>query len=178
MPGFAENPGFGYDYNPVKARQLLSQAGYPMGKGLPAITLSTNASYLDLCQFIQSQLSQIGIDLKIDVSPPATLRENIAQARVPFFRGSWIADYPDAENYLSLFYSRNPAFDRLYDVAGTENELSKRSRLYRAMDSLVMDDAPVIVLFYDQVLRLSRRNICGLGSNPLNLLELKKVKKT
>mgnify|MGYP001164707631 CR=1 FL=1 len=191
MPGFAENPGFGYDYNPVKARQLLSQAGYPMGKGLPAITLSTNASYLDLCQFIQSQLSQIGIDLKIDVSPPATLRENIAQARVPFFRGSWIADYPDAENYLSLFYSRNhcpeghnytqysnPAFDRLYDVAGTENELSKRSRLYRAMDSLVMEDAPVIVLFYDQVLRLSRRNICGLGSNPLNLLELKKVKKT
>jgi oligopeptide transport system substrate-binding protein len=191
LPGFAENPGFGYNYDPVKARQLLSQAGYPMGKGMPPVTLSTNASYLDLCQFIQSQLGQIGIDLKIDVSPPATLRENIAQARVPFFRGSWIADYPDAENYLSLFYSgnhspegpnytqySNPAFDRLYNAAGMENDIIRRGRLYRAMDSLIMQDAPVVVLFYDQVLRLSRSNIYGLGSNPLNLLELKRVKKT
>jgi len=190
LPGFAENPGFGYHYDPVKARQLLSQAGYPMGKGMPPVTLSTNASYLDLCQFIQSQLGQIGIDLKIDVSPPATLRENIAQARVPFFRGSWIADYPDAENYLSLFYSGNhspegpnytqygnPAFDRLYNAAGMENDVIRRGRLYRAMDSLIMQDAPVVVLFYDQVLRLSRSNIYGLGSNPLNLLELKRVKK-
>jgi len=191
LPGFADHPGFGYNYDPVKARQLLSQAGYPMGKGMPPVTLSTNASYLDLCQFIQSQLSQIGIDMKIDVSPPATLRENIAQARVPFFRGSWIADYPDAENYLSLFYSQNhspegpnytqysnPAFDRLYDAAGMENDMIRRGLLYRAMDSLIVQDAPVVVLYYDQVLRLSRRNISGLGSNPLNLLELKRVKKS
>ncbi|MHC1774281.1 MAG: ABC transporter substrate-binding protein [Lentimicrobium sp.] len=190
LPGYAADPGFGYDYNPEKARQLLARAGYPMGKGLPPVTLATNASYLDLCQFIQSQLSQIGVNLKIDVSPPATLRENIAQARVPFFRGSWIADYPDAENYLSLFYSPNytPAgpnfmwysnsrFDQLYREASNENDLSKRSRIYRAMDSLMMEDAPVMVLFYDQVLRFSRKNVHNLGSNPLNLLELKRVKK-
>lgn len=190
LPGYADHPGFGYDYNPARARQLLAEAGYPMGKGMPPITLSTNASYLDLCQFIQSQLNQVGINMKIDVSPPATLRENIAQARVAFFRGSWIADYPDAENYLSLFYSanhspegpnytqyNNRAFDELYRAAALGNDLSSRSRLYRSMDSLIMQDAPVIVLFYDQVLRFSRRNIVDLGSNPLNLLELKRVKK-
>jgi len=190
LPGFAVNSGYGYNYNPEKARQLLAEAGYPMGKGLPPITLSTNASYLDLCQFFQSQLSQIGINLKIDVSPPATLRENMAQARIAFFRGSWIADYPDAENYLSLFYSpnhspdgpnytqySNPLFDNLYRKAGMENDIEKRAVLYREMDSLVMEDAPVIVLFYDQVLRFSRTNISGLGNNPLNLLELKHVKK-
>lgn len=191
LPGYAETPGFGYEYNPEKARQLLAEAGYPMGKGLPPITLSTNASYLDLCQFIHSQLSQIGIDMKIDVSPPATLRENIAQARVVFFRGSWIADYPDAENYLSLFYSpnhspdgpnytqySNKAFDKLYNAAFIENDLVKRSFIYRSMDSLLMQDAPAVVLFYDQVLRFSRLNITNLGSNPLNLLELKRVKKS
>ncbi|MCB9015446.1 MAG: ABC transporter substrate-binding protein [Lentimicrobiaceae bacterium] len=190
LPGFALDSDFGYQYNPAEARKLLSEAGYPEGAGLPPITLSTNASYLDLCQFIQSQLSQIGIDLRIDVSPPATLRENIAQARVAFFRGSWIADYPDAENYLSLFstsakspagpnytqYS-SPVFDELYKKASLETDADVRSRLYREMDSLVMQDAPVIVLFYDQVLRFSQRNISGLGSNPLNLLELKRVKK-
>jgi len=191
LPGYAANSSFGYDYNPEKARQLLAKAGYPMGEGLPPVTLSTNASYLDLCQFIQSQLSQIGVKMKIDVSPPATMRENIAQARVPFFRGSWIADYPDAENYLSMFYSpnhspdgpnftqyTNPEFDLLYQAASAENDITKRSKLYRSMDSLMMLDAPVMVLFYDQVLRFSRKNIHNLGSNPLNLLELKRVKKT
>lgn len=190
LPGYAADARFGYDFRPDEARRLLSEAGFPSGKGLPPITLSTNASYLDLCQFIQSELAHLGIDLKIDVSPPGTLRENMAQARVTFFRGSWIADYPDAENYMSLFYSPNKspqgpnytqynslAFDRLYLKAiGTTNE-SVRIKYYREMDSLVMESSPVVVLFYDQVLRFSGKNITGLGSNPLNLLNLKTVKK-
>ena len=190
MPGYDETVGYGYTYNPQMARQLLAEAGYPMGKGLPPITLSTNASYLDLCQYIQSEVVKIGIDLKIDVSPPATLRENMAQSRAPFFRGSWIADYPDAENYLSLFYSGNhtPAgpnytqysnaeFDRLYLAAIINTNDSARARAYTQLDSMAMADAPVVVLFYDQVLRFARKNISGLGSNPMNLLVLKHVQK-
>lgn len=189
LPGYTADAGFGYDYMPDEARRLLSEAGYPSGKGLPPITLSTNASYLDLCQFIQSELSHLGIDLKIDVSPPGTLRENIAQSRVTFFRGSWIADYPDAENYLSLFFSPNKApqgpnytqysssaFDRLYQKAITTTDEKLRVKYYREMDSLAMVSSPVVVLFYDQVLRFSRKNVSGLGSNPLNLLNLKTVK--
>lgn len=191
LKGYNEYSGYGYEYDPQKAAELLKQAGYPGGKGLPSITISTNASYLDITQFIQSQLSQIGFNIKIDVSPPGTLRENIAQARIPFFRGSWIADYPDAENYLSLFYSgnkspagpnytqfENAVFDKLYIAAIHEVDESEREILYRQMDSIVMQESPVIVLFYDQVLRFTRKNIENLGSNPLNLLDLKRVKKT
>jgi len=186
-------PGFGcegYSYNPAKTRALLAQAGYPEGQGLPPITLSTNASYLDLCQFIQSQLGECGINLKIDVSPPATLRENIAQVRVPFFRGSWIADYPDAENYLSLFVASNKSpegpnffhyesaiFEKWYTQAMAISDMQQRAAIYKRMDSLAMQEAPVVILFYDQVLRFTRKNIAGLGSNPLNLLNLKRVKK-
>lgn len=190
LPGHPENPGFGYQYDPALAARLLEQAGYPLGKGLPPITISTNASYLDISQFIQSQLSQLGFNIKIDVSPPGTLRENIAQARVTFFRGSWIADYPDAENYLSLFYSGNKSpkgpnytqfenayFDKLYENAINETDDSARYRLYSEMDSVMMEQSPVVVLFYDQVLRFVRKNIHQLGSNPLNLLELKRVTK-
>lgn len=190
MPGYAADAGFGYDYRPDEARRLLIEAGFPSGKGLPPITLSTNASYLDLCQFIQSELAHLGINLKIDVSPPGTLRENMAQARVTFFRGSWIADYPDAENYLSLFYSPNKSpqgpnytqfssqtFDRLYQKAISTTDERVRTTYYREMDSLMMEKSPVVVLFYDQVLRFSGKNISGLGSNPLNLLNLKTVKK-
>lgn len=190
LPASGTDGTYGYNYKPDKARQLLAEAGYPGGKGLPPITLSTNASYLDLCQYIQSELEAIGITLKIDVSPPGTLREQMAKSEVPFFRGSWIADYPDAENYLSLFYSPNftPAgpnytrfsntlYDNLYRMSLAETNDSIRYSQYRSMDSIVMAHAPVVVLYYDEVLRFTQKNIEGLGNNPLNLLTLKYVRK-
>jgi len=190
MPWFDQSQIKGYDYEPKKSLKLLGLAGYPGGKGLPDITLTTNASYLDLCKFIQSQLGEIGIKLKIDVTPPATLREMMAQSKASFFRGSWIADYPDAENYLSLFYSPNfcpagpnythyssPAFDKLYHDCIRETNDSLRGTKYMQMDSLLISDAPVVVLYYDEVLRFSGKKIAGLGSNALNLLNLKKAKK-
>lgn len=189
MPGFEENAG-GYTYNPQKAKELLALAGFPNGEGLPIITLSTNAAYLDLCQFIQHELEKIGIRIKIDVMPPATLREFMAKAGVSFFRGSWIADYPDAENYLALFYAPNkapsgpnythfqmPAYDRLFEQAGKEVNDSLRILMYKQLNEMIIEEAPVVVLFYDQVLRFTQNNIQGLGINPLNLLDLKRVKK-
>jgi oligopeptide transport system substrate-binding protein len=180
----------GYDYNPAKAIELLSEAGFPGGKGLRPITLTTNPSYLDLCKYMQSQLNEIGFDIRIDVTPPATLREMIAQGKVNFFRGSWIADYPDAENYLSLFYSgnfcpagpnythySNKAFDKLYESAQQETNDKIRFEYYRRMDHMMMEEAPVVILYYDQVLRFARQNITDLGCNPMNLLNLKHVKK-
>ena len=180
----------GYDYDPGKAAALLAEAGFPNGKGLPPITFTTNASYLDLCKYMQSQLNELGFDIRIDVTPPATLREMIAQAKVNLFRGSWIADYPDAENYLSLFYSgnfcpggpnnthfSNAEFDRLFEKARQETNDARRFEYYRQMDRLMMEESPVIVLYYDQVLRFTRQSIHGLGCNPMNLLNLIHVKK-
>ncbi len=190
LPSFDTAEVKGYNYNPDKSRQLLEQAGFPNGKGLPDITLSISASYLDLCQFIQHQLEEVGFKVKIDVNPPATLREMIAKSKVTFFRGSWIADYPDAENYLSLFYSpnfcpkgpnythfSNKDYDKLYERSLSEVNDSVRYSLYKQMDRIIIDEAPVVVLFYDQVLRFTQKNIEGLGSNPMNLLTLKRVRK-
>lgn len=191
LPGFDTTMVKGFYYNPDKSRKLMAEAGFPNGKGLGEITLSTTASYLDLCKYIQNQLGEIGIKLKIDVNPPATLREMIAKSKVPFFRGSWIADYPDAENYLSLFTTNNfcPAgpnythfsnkeFDILYNKAQNEINDSLRYRYYSQMDQIIINEAPVVILYYDQVLRFAQKNIKDLGSNPMNLLTLKRVRKT
>lgn len=190
LPAFDTSAVPGYHYNPAKAKALLAEAGYPEGKGLAEITLQTNSSYLDLCEYLQSEARKVGIPLKVEVTPPSTLRQSIATSKVPFFRASWIADYPDAENYLSLFYSenwapngpnythfRNPRFDAWYRQASTITNDSVRQALYQRMDSLVMAQAPVVPLYYDQVLRFYPRSIVGLGGNALNLLELKKVRK-
>jgi oligopeptide transport system substrate-binding protein len=190
LPSFDSSAVKGYSYQPQKALELLAKAGYPNGKGMPAITLAASASYLDLCQYIQHELSKIGIELKIEVNPPATQREMISQSKLPFFRGSWIADYPDAENYLSLFYSKNfcpngpnythfsnAEFDQLYEQSQNQVNDTLRYEVYKKMDAILMEEAPVVVLYYDKVMRLIQNNIEGLGNNSMNLLTLKRVKK-
>ncbi|MBP6978366.1 MAG: ABC transporter substrate-binding protein [Bacteroidales bacterium] len=188
MPSFDSSRMTGYAYDPAKARQLLIDAGYPNGEGLPVITLSTTPDYVDLCKFIQSQLADIGIRLRIDVTPSATIREMKAQAKLPMFRASWIADYPDEENYLSLFYSKNfcpagpnythfahPEYDALYEKALQEENDSLRRICYQQMNHLMMQQSPVIILYYDRVLRFIQKNVGGIGINPTNLLTLKYV---
>lgn len=189
MPAFSENAQYGYDFNPDKSRKLLTELNAD-GLNLDAITLVTTSDYIDLCKFVQSQLKEIGLQLEIEVVPPAVAIELRAQSRVNFFRASWIADYPDEENYLSLFYSLNFApngpnythfsnteFDQLFEAAYLENERMKRNNLYRKMDSIVMEEAPVVILYYDEVIRFVQKNITGMTVNPVNMLNLKVVDK-
>lgn len=188
MPGFPENEG-GYHYDPDRARQLLAEAGFPGGQGLPQITLHTNQNYLDISQYIQHELSIIGIRMAIDVMPPATLREMMAKGEARLFRASWIADYPDAENYLALFYSQNHApagpnythfsdssFDRLYEQSLSITNDSLRHALYRQMDRIVIEKAPVVFLFYDQSVRFVPKEMEGMSANALNHLDLRRVR--
>lgn len=182
--------GYGYSYQPQKVRELLEKAGYPNGKGLPEIKLHVSESYIDIMEYIAHEEEQLGIHIKVLKLQPAILRQFISQSEIAFFRGSWIADYPDAENYLSLFYSRNfcpngpnythfknDKFDQLYLRSQQTLNDDLRINIYRQMDSLVMEQAPVVVLYYDQVLRFVRNNIHQMENNAMNLLNLKRVKK-
>ena len=114
----------------------------------------------------------------------------VANANLPFFRGSWIADYADAENHLALFLTKNHSpmgpnythfsnkdFDALYDRAISINDMELRHNLYRKMDSIIINKAPIVPLYYDEVVRFTRKNINGLGMSPTNMLNLKNVKK-
>ncbi|SMO33419.1 ABC transporter substrate-binding protein [Solitalea koreensis] len=190
MPGFDAEKIKGYSYNPEKAKKLLAELGYPGGVGLPEITLNTVNSYRDLIEFVQGELNNVGIRCKVELQPGASLRELISKNGVNFFRGSWIADYPDAENYLSVFYSKNyvpigpnytsfksKKFDELFERSYYETNDSLRYKLYQQMDNLVMEESPVIILFYDQLVNMYQNNISGYTVNPLNLLNLKKIKK-
>ena len=189
MPSFDSTKVKGYTYDPNFARELLVSAGFPNGKGLPKITITTTMAHQNVCEYIQHAISDIGIKADVDIIDEATYREMIAQSRLNFFRKSWIADYPDSENFLALFYSKNfcptgpnythysnAEFDRLYELAMGENDIKIRYDYYRKMDQMILDDAPIVPLYYDQVSRFVHHNITGLESNPLNLLSLKKVK--
>ena len=186
LPSFSENV-IGYNYNPEKAKELIAKSDFDTKQ---EIILSTTSSYLDLCEYIQNSLQEIGLNVRVEVNPPSTHRQMVATSKLSFFRGSWIADYPDAENYLSLFYSKNfcpngpnythfnnSTYDKLYEQALSETNDSLRAKLYQQMDEIIIENAAVVPLYYDKVLRFSQKNISGFESNAMNLLDLKRVRK-
>lgn len=172
----------GYKYDLPKAKELLVQAGYPGGKGLEPIELYTNKDYLDITTFVARQLQQIGLRVTIEVLESAILRDGMRKGSIPFFRASWIADYPDAESFLCMYYSKNPAppnytrfqnedFDALYEASIQESDVSRRYELYHEMDRILIDEAPVIFLFYDEAARFHSTQLKGVSRNGLNLLK-------
>jgi ABC-type transport system substrate-binding protein len=188
MPAFSDSLVKGYEYNPDSARKLLIASGFPNGKGLPVFKITTVSDYLDICEFIQNEFEQIGIQLEIEVVTGLAYREMLANSRMQMFRASWVADYADAENYLALFYSpnfcpkgpnythfSNQQFDKLYRSALNESDNQKRYAIYREMDRLIVRESFIMPLFYDVALRFTQKNIKNLGVNPLNLLTLKYV---
>ncbi|MCH8331492.1 MAG: ABC transporter substrate-binding protein, partial [Bacteroidetes bacterium] len=177
----------GYTYDKVKASQLLAEAGFPNGEGMTDITLFTTAQYLDLCTFVASNMDEVGIRVNIEMVRSSFLRELKVKQEAAFFRSSWIADYPDEENYLSNFYGnfpappnytgfKHPLFDSLYLKSLNIRDKDRRIRIYQMMDSILVSEAPIIPLYYDEVLRLVHHNVEGLENNPMNLLVLKRVR--
>jgi peptide/nickel transport system substrate-binding protein len=177
-----------YPYDPAKTRQLLAEAGYPEGKGLPSLVISTTSDYADLMEYIQHSLSKVGITVQINVLQGPALREQSAKGQLAIFRKSWLADYADAENFLAVFYSgnfcpagpnythfKNEEFDLLYQQARTEKNDSTRLQIYARMNQILMHEAPVIPLYYDQVSHFVRKGISGLETNPVNMLDLRTV---
>ncbi|HUX54336.1 MAG TPA: ABC transporter substrate-binding protein [Williamwhitmania sp.] len=178
----------GLNYCPDSTLAILARMGYPHGDGLPTVTLTTTDDYLDLCEFMQHELSVLGIKINVEVATGASYRQSVMDSRLSFFRGSWIADYADAESYLSLFYSKNCSpygpnythysnsrYDKLYVEALKTADIKLRFRLYSKMDSIITIEAPVIPLYYDKAVRFVRMGVKGMSPNPMNIPVFKYV---
>lgn len=175
---------FGFFHDKQLARKILREAGFENGYPY-VINLHTTTDYVDLCEYIQHNAAQIGINIEINLATGASFRNLITNGDAQMFRGSWIADYPDAENYLSLFYSPNKSpsgpnytrfqnedYDNLYRQAlymnGAEQQMA-----YLKMENIILRNAPIVPLYYDNVVRFVNRRVTNFIVNPLNLLEIK-----
>jgi len=147
--------------------------------------------YQGAMEFVQKSWERIGVTLEIDNLDGGAVREMASKGEINLWRASWIADYPDAENYLGLFttsqippngpnrmrYS-NPQLDGLFEQSHAEPRDSVRFVLYREMERLMLADAPIIPLYYDKIVRIVSPHVKGLTTNATNMLYLKRVEKT
>ena len=187
LPGYKKNNINKYNTELAKSYVNNYKEKY---NSTPSLTLTTSSNYLDLCEFIQKELEKLGIEINIDVIPGSALKQAKANGKLDFFRASWIADYPDAENYLSLFYSKNLApdgpnythfsndeYDRMYENSLRETNPEKSKLLYQKMDSIITSKSIIVPLFYDEVVRFISKNVVGMEINATNLLDLRNVRK-
>ena len=130
-------------------------------------TLGTKPATAELAAALQHAWSEYGLDIDIDVAPSGIDAERVARSEVPLFRKSWLADYPDAENFLGLFdsvrwtpggpnYTRHAdqRVDSLLHAASLLPTGEERLALLREAERLVLDAMPVIPLWHDDVLHL------------------------
>ena len=164
FPGYDEGVR-GYEYDPVKARQLLEESKYGDDlENIPPITITTPGSFganvsLDMEVILQMWERNLGITAEFQQTEYATFLKDLHKGRFQMFDIGWIADYPDPENFLDiLFHSEstnnhthysNPDVDELLIKARVETDTNARYALYNQAEQQILDDAPWVPLWFD-----------------------------
>jgi peptide/nickel transport system substrate-binding protein/oligopeptide transport system substrate-binding protein len=181
IPGFipARKP---YEHDLRKARALMAEAGFAEGRGLPPLEFIVDPLYFDLGNrgCLESCLGQIGVKVEWLRAGRRVERDEPGLSGRPYVlvRG-WIADFPDPDNFLRpLFHSHspqnangysNPEVDRLLDQAWTVTSYSERIQLYRRIEEKILQDSPIIPVFYGRQRVLVHPNVRGFGLSQLGL---------
>jgi ABC-type transport system substrate-binding protein len=153
----------GIEYNPDKAKQLIVQAEKIHRGKLPKLTLAMPGTDVVVRQegdFLSRCFKNAGLNVEIDYMDWPTFQEKIKTKSAQMFLLGWIADYPDVENFLQLFYSKsispgpnnfnysNPEFDKLYRQAVIMQDCPERTELYQKAERIVVDDCPAVFLLH------------------------------
>ena len=189
-PGMlAHNPEIGLKFNPAEARRLLSEAGYPDGKGLPTIVLGYNTDEEKklVAEAIQSMWQKhLGVLVRIENQEWKVFLKKLQNDPFPVFRAGWGADYPDPDNFMKLFTSnsgnnhgrwKNARYDQLLESAARETDAKKRSKIYDEAQKLLTEvDVAIVPLYWKAESTILNPKFTGLEYNSMARMDLRNVK--
>lgn len=185
----------GFKFELAKAQALLAEAGYPGGANFPQLTLYVNgkkdSDHHRLAKAFSEQMkANLNIDIKVKLCSIEERNKAVTSGKAAIWLSGWIADYPDAENFLSLFYGgnikanstfvnpfkyNNPRFDKQYLAASRELDATKRQELMISCDQMVIDDAVVIPLINDDFITMINSRVRGFETNSLEILDFSAI---
>ena len=171
------------DGNIEKAKELLKEAGYENGEGLPTIELMYNSegAHKDICQIIQENLAKIGINIELANQEWAVFLNTRQQGGYEIARQGWIGDYSDPMTFLDLFVTgggnndsgySNPEYDALIAAAKVETDPDKRKEQLREAEDILMDDMPILPIYYYTTVMGWNENVKGIQVSVLGTVYL------
>jgi len=197
--GFIADTNFITEYNPDKAKNLLTQAGYPMGKGFPPITLwvntmlgtSTNLWTKNITEQLKNNL---GVDIKIKLCSFREKQDAIKKGEAVFWKSGWISDYPDPESIVSNFYQKysyiNPSwgnitclnkdFNTVFAKSLVEKNKEKRYKYLNLCNQFIMNEAIIMPVYFEDLfviynLKIRDFTVSSIESMDLSSVYLKEI---
>lgn len=195
MQGYPFKSVKGHVFDVSKAKEHLSRAGYPNGNGFPPVDLYVNAAEESgihkLAKAVKFSLEQnLGVKINVRLCTIDEREKAIESGEAIFWRTGWVADYPDPENFLQLFYGgnietsdisinpfqyKNDAFDELFESALQERDPKKRMELMAQCDQIIIDDAVVLPLLTDDFITMVNLKVRKFVTNEMQQLDFSTI---
>ena len=192
--GYVPDSSFKIEFNPQKAKSLLAQAGYSQGNNFPQLTLWVNTlsgtSTNLWTQNITEQLkSNLGVDVKIKLCSFKERQAAIEKGDAIFWKSGWIADYPDPESFISIFYKKysqiNPSwgsisclnknFDDAYSAYLLEKNQDKRIELLNKCNQYIINEAIILPVYFEDLFVVYNLKIREFTVNSIETMDLSSV---
>lgn len=170
--------------NIAKAKELLKEAGYENGKGLPTFELMYNSegSHKETAQIIQQNLEEIGVNVELANQEWAVFLNTRQKGEYQIARHGWIADYIDPMTFLDLWVTgggnndtgfSNARYDELVTAAKVESDSAKRLEMLREAEDILMDEMPVLPIYYYTTVTAANENVKGVQISTLGKISFK-----
>lgn len=195
IEGYTAERVKGFKYNPAQAKQLLAKAGYPDGKNFPSIDIYVNTIYgSSIYMLAKGVVDQLKANLNVIVNIKlCTIEERdkaILSKEAKFWRGGWIADYPDPENFLNLFSGehlgtnstsmnqmqyKSAEYDRLLGMSMKERNSKIRNEFFVKCDQMIIDDAVIMPLLNDDFITMVNSKVKSFETNSMEGIDFSSV---
>lgn len=170
-----------YDANKAnveEAKKLLAEAGYPEGKGLPTLEFmyNTEGSHKDIAQVIQQDWAKIGVNVELANQEWKVFLNTRQQGQYQIARHGWSGDYVDPMTFLDLWVTgggnndagySNAEYDKLVADAKKEADPDKRWELMRKAEDIIMEEMPIIPLYYYTKVKGAKPEVKGVRVSTL-----------
>ncbi|WP_300379313.1 peptide ABC transporter substrate-binding protein [Clostridium sp.] len=170
-----------YDANKAnveEAKKLLAEAGYPNGEGLPRLEFmyNTEGSHKDVAQVIQQDWAKLGVNVELANQEWKVFLNTRQQGGYQIARHGWSGDYVDPMTFLDLWVTgggnndagySNAEYDKLVRDAKAEQDPNKRWDLMHQAEGIVMEDMPIIPLYYYTKVKAAKPEVKGVRVSTL-----------